>query len=180
MPGSRFNKFYMEENKSTEVDLAVQLESERQARLAVEDRLAIAEVEKDNYKTVALKRKGKLDNDDNFFGENDEADIERVIGGKVAQTQREREIAREIDTAKNEARKANEKLAEVLRAKDMKPDAGIGAAAGGGQEVKDGIFSAAQEAEMKTRWTKRGYSEEAQTRMLDSEKKSVLSRRSIS
>ena len=168
-----------EEVKGAENDLAAQLEAERQARLAVEDKLAITEVEKENYKTVALKRKGKLENDDNFFGDNDEADVEKVIGSKVAQTQKEREIARQIEIEKQARLKAESALAEVLRANDNKPTDGVGASSGGGQTVGDSIFSDAQVDALKQRWTIRGFSEEQQVRMLEQEKKNALARRQM-
>lgn len=161
------------------VDLSAQLETERQARLAAEDRAAIAEAKSDNYKVVALKRKGKLDNDVDFFGDKDEADIEKVIDANVAQTQREREAQRKVEAAERAAKIANDKLAEVIRAQDNKPAGSVGASSGGGQEVKDGIFSEAQEANMKSVWTHRGYSEEAQKRMLETEKKNALARRQL-
>lgn len=168
-----------DEVKGAEVDLVAQLETERIARQEAEDRLASTSVERDNYKTVALKRKGKLEDDEKFFGDNDEADVERIVADKVKQTQSERENARRIEKAEAEARAANEKLTEIIRAQDNKPAGVIGTSAGGGQVVADGIFSQAQEAAMKQRWTIRGYSEEAQTRMLEVEKKNALSRRNL-
>ncbi len=158
-------------------DLSAQLETERQARILAEEQTKIAKVEAENWKQVGLRRKGKLEGDESFFGDNDVDDIEKVINGKVAQTQRELEIARQIESEKQARLKAEEKLAEVLRAKDNTPPAPTSGADGGDQKVPDGVFSEAQVANFTAVWTKRGYSEDMQKRMLETEKKNALARR---
>lgn len=167
-----------EEVKGVE-DLSVQLEAERQLRIELEDKLAVASVEKDNYKIVALKRKGKLENDENFFGDNDEKDIEASVAKQIAQTQREREVSRQIESEKLLRLKAESALAEVLRAKDNKPAGSVGGSSGGGQEVADGVFSENQIASLENKWTRMGFSEEQKKRMLDTEKKNALARRAL-
>lgn len=162
------------------VDLAAQLEVERIARQQAEDRARVAEEVGNTWKDVGLRRKGKLEGDDNFFGDHDVQDVEKVVEQKRLATLKDIETQRAIETEKARALAAEKKLEEVLRAKDLKPESGVGSASGGGQEVKDGIFSAAQEADMKARWTHRGYTPEQQARMLDTEKKNALARRNIS
>lgn len=160
-------------------DLAAQLEAERQARQEAEDRAAVIMEERDNYKTVALKRKGKLDNDEAFFGDHDESDIEKTVGAKVSLKQSQLETQRKIAQAEAEAKRAKDALAEVIRAQDNKPASPTGGGSEGGQVVKDSVFSDEQLAELTDRWTKRGYTKEAQERMLVSEKKAALARRAI-
>ncbi len=169
-----------EEVKGAEVDLAAQLEAERQARIAAEERATLAEVKATNWEQVGLKRKGKLEGDESFFGEDrDVDDVKRLIDGKVAQTQKEFEISRQIDAEKRRAEKAESALAEVLRAKDNKPEGALGASSSGGQEVKDSVFSENQLAGLTAKWTKMGFNEEAQKRMLEQEKKAALARRAL-
>ncbi len=165
--------------ENTGADLAAQLEAANTARQEAEDRAAVLATERDNYKVVALKRKGKLEDDTNFFGDHDEADVEKLIGEKTTMVQKEREATRKLEAAEAARLKAEGALAEVLRAKDNVPGASVGAAAGGGQAVGDAIFSDAQVGALQNKWTRMGFSEEAQKRMLETEKKSALARKSV-
>lgn len=171
-----------EEVKGAEgqLDLSAQLDAERQARQAAEERAAIAEVKANNWEVVGMKRKGKLEGDENFFGEDkDVDDVKKMIDGKVAQTQRELEIARQIESEKQLRIKAEGKLSEVLRAQDNKPAGAVGASSGGGQKVEDGVFSETQIASLENKWTRMGFNEEQKKRMLETEKKNALARRAL-
>ena len=183
-PGNELNNFNMTDNNGAVVepvvDLAAEIARIEQEKALMAQELELTKVREANYKDVALRRKGKLEGDESFFGEHDVEDIEKTVAQREAEVRQRLETERIIKQKDEELRKANLKLEEVLRAKDMKPESGVGSSSGGGQEVKDGIFSPAQEEEMKAKWTKRGYSAEAQARMLDAEKKNALARRSIS
>lgn len=181
MPGNELKNF-MEEGKEVVVKsdmdlLQEKLVAEQSARVTLEDRLAVIEVEKENYKTVALKRKGKLENDDNFFGEHDEQDIEKKVASDAERIKAELEAARKLQESEARSAKLERDLSEIKTALDHKPASGLGASSGGGQEVKDSVFSEAQETALKQRWTSRGFNEDQQKRMLETEKRNALARR---
>lgn len=158
-----------------------QLLAESQSRIAaLEDQSAVLQVERDNYKVVALKRKGKLENDENFFADHDEKDVEQQVSDAAKRVQQEREATRALEIERARATKLETDLAELKKAIDNKPAGSLGAGGSGdGQEVKDNVFSEAQETTLKQRWTSRGYSEEQQKRMLETEKRNALARRAL-
>ena len=181
-PRNELNNFNMDEQKGAEgtVDLAAEIARIEQEKALIAQELEVTKVREANYKDVALRRKGKLESDESFFGEHDVEDIEKTVAQREAEVRQKLETERIIKQKDEELRKANLKLEEFFRAKDMKPESGVGSSSGGGQEVKDGIFSPAQEEGMKARWKGRGFNDEQIARMLDTEKKNALARRSIS
>ena len=169
----------MEEGKKVEgVDLAAELELARVARQELEDKNAVLSIERDNYKLVALKRKGKLENDEDFFGQHDEKDVEAQVSREVALSQKERDVQRQIAAEKEARQKAEKKASELQLAIENQSKGAVGGgASGGGQEVKDAVFSETQLNEMNARWQKMGFDEAARTRMMDAEKRKALAKK---
>ena len=162
-----------------QVDLAAKVAQIEQEKALLAEELELTKVREANYKDVALRRKGKLESDESFFGDRDVDDIEKTVSQREAELRQKLETERLIKLKDEEIRKANLKLEEVLRAKDLKPTNGVGTSSGGGQQVSDSIFSEAQVEALKQRWTIRGFTPEQQERMLEQEKKNALARRQI-
>lgn len=103
--------------------------------------------ERDNYRTVALARKGKLPADSELLGE----DFEELVKAKVQETLANTEISRIETEKKAETAKILKENAELRLALKNRPMSGIGSDAGTSSEVKDNVFSPAQIEVLKQR-----------------------------
>ena len=107
--------------------------------------------EKDNYKTVALKRLGKLDGDADFMG------VDKDSGLTVQEQVRAELLQREIDKIQAvkdlETRRLARENAELKLALKNRPNGSIGSGSGSGSstEVKDNTFSEAQLTDLRQR-----------------------------
>ena len=99
--------------------------------------------DRDNYRTVALKRKGKLPGDAEFFeGANETTGL--TVEEEVKKTLIEREINRLEDAKDIEARRLAKENAELRLALKNRPGESLGSGSGSSTEVKDNVFSPAQ------------------------------------
>ena len=124
----------VEETKPTEqeVDVIARLQ-EANAKLAEE---------RDNYKNVALQRKGKLPGDAEFFKESDNGELTVAEQVKLELINREMEQNRTAEKAEIERiRKENNELRLAIK---NRPSSSIGGDSGASSEVKDNVFSPAQ------------------------------------
>ena len=116
----------------------------------IREKLAKTEQERDNYKNVALKRKGKLPNDDAYFGNEDDEELtidERI---RLAVLDREVEIQRQAE--KDAQEKLIRENAELRLALKNRPSNSIGGSGSGETaSVKDNVFSEAQLQELTVR-----------------------------
>lgn len=112
--------------------------------------LARAEADRDNYKTVALKRLGKLPADAEFLDKEGKADLTVEEQVRIALLDREVEAAiKAKDVATDKLIKENSELRLSLK---NQPGSGLGS--GGsevGPEVKDNVFSEAQLVDLRKR-----------------------------
>jgi len=115
------------------------------------EKLAKAEEERDNYKTVALKRLGKLPGDAEFLakeGEDGELSVEERV--RIALLDREVEGAKQAEKiATDKLLKENSELRLALKNQPGSGQGGSGSSAG--PEVKDNVFSEAQMVELRKR-----------------------------
>ena len=94
--------------------------------------------ERDNYKAVALKRKGKLAEDDDFFAKEG---IDEFIEDKVKNILADKEIGKiqaEKDAQLKQIIKENSELKLALK---NRPGSSIGEGSGSSLEVKDNVFT---------------------------------------
>lgn len=106
-------------------------------------KIAKLEIERDNYKTVALKRLGKLPADSEFLGEAG-GDINALIEDKVKAALVDREISIETKAKEDEYRKIVRENSELKLALKNRPGSGTGGEGGSGGDVKDNVFSTEQ------------------------------------
>ena len=104
--------------------------------------------ERDNYKNVALARKGKLADDDDFFTK---PGIDEFIKDKVLEALSDKEIAQAQAAKDAEIKRLVRENNELRLANKNKPETSIGGGDGGGTEVKDNVFSADQVKSMEQR-----------------------------
>lgn len=113
------------------------------------EKLAKAEEERDNYKTVALKRLGKLPGDAEFLNKDGSGEL------SVAEQIRLELLNREVEKAQEETKKANEKLikenAELRLAIKNRPGSSIGGDTGSTSVVKDNVFTEQQLAALRAK-----------------------------
>lgn len=115
----------------------------------LQEKLAKAEEDRDNYKTVALKRLGKLPGDDDFVNKDASTDLTVAEQVRIALLDREVEEVRKAEKAEN-ARLLRENSELRLAAKN-RPGASLGGDSNGGPEVKDNVFSPAQIESLRAR-----------------------------
>lgn len=128
------------EAKAAEEALAI--ESAIDPITAKDEEIARLKEERDNYKTVALKRLGKLEGDADFMAVDKESGL--TVEEQVKKTLLDREIAR-IEQEKNaESKKLAKENAELRLALKNRPGSSIGGDSGTTTEVKDNVFSATQ------------------------------------
>lgn len=109
--------------------------------------------ERDNYKTVALKRLGKLPADSEFLAdESKESGL--TVEEQVRKILLEKEISRKEAEKDTEIRKIAKENSELRLALKNRPNAGIGGDSGSSSEVKDNVFSDAQLADLRNRATR--------------------------
>jgi len=113
----------------------------------LQEKLAKAEEDRDNYKTVALKRLGKLPGDDDFAGKSDGTELSVAEQVRIALLDREVEEVRKAEKAEN-ARLIRENSELRLAAKNRPGSSGIGGDSGASSAVKDNVFSEAQIAQL--------------------------------
>lgn len=113
-------------------------------------KIAELEIERDNYKNVALKRLGKLPGDKEFLEGEGKTQLttEEVVKDQLLQ--------REIDIAKTEREQEVKKIlkenSELKLALKNRPQGALGGDSGSsGVEVKDNVFSSQQIEELKKR-----------------------------
>lgn len=103
--------------------------------------------ERDNYKTVALQRKGKLPADSEVLGEGFDQFIEEkvktVLADKAINT-----ALQERDALYQNTLKENAELRLALK---NRPNGGLGSGSGDSPEVKDNVFSVEQLADLRKR-----------------------------
>lgn len=180
----------MDEKKKAEAEAAAKakIEADAAAKKAAEQAEIDAEVakeaakdeeikklteERDNYRTVALKRLGKLPADSKFLGE-EGTEMTAIIEERVKAALIDKELE-----AKENARKANEaKLvrenAELRLALKNRPGTPIGGGGGESSEVKDNVFSADQLEALKVKAVRLKVDPE---KFIESAKKNFLARR---
>jgi len=116
--------------------------AEKDALTLAQEKIAKIEAERDNYKRVALQRKGKLAADDEFFK------AETPTAQELADEVRMILLEREAETARQEEKEAIAKLqrenAELRLVAKNKPGSPLGGSSGAASEVKDNVFSDAQ------------------------------------
>ena len=108
----------------------------------IQEKLAKAEEERDNYKKVALQREGKLPADAEFFKEN-EGELSVAEQVRLALLDREVEQAQK---AKDETiQRLSKEVSELRLAVKNRPGSSVGGSGSGvSSEVKDNTFSEAQ------------------------------------
>ena len=109
---------------------------------AKDDEIAKLREERDNYKNVALARKGKLSADDDFFKKEG---VEEFIEDRVKTILADKELNKAQIERDNELRRIVKENNELRLAIKNRPGSSIGGETGGGSvEVKDNVFSAEQ------------------------------------
>ena len=111
----------------------------------LQEKLAKAEEDRDNYKKVALTRKGKLPGDADFFKEEGELSVAEQV--RIALLDRDVEKVREAEKLEN-ARLIRENSELRLAVKNRPGSSGIGGDSGSSSDTKDNVFSPAQIAEL--------------------------------
>lgn len=96
--------------------------------------------ERDNYKTVALARKGKLPADNELLGE----DFDEMLKAKVQEALVDTEINRMTNERNAETAKIIRENVELKLALKNRPGSGLGSDSGASGEVKDNVFSTQQ------------------------------------
>lgn len=117
----------------------------------IKEKLAKAEEDRDNYRTVALKRLGKLPGDAEFLG-NESKELSVAEQVKIALLDSEVEKVRASE--KIEIERIRKENAELRLAIKNRPGSSIGGSSGGGAEVKDNVFSEQQIVTLRARATK--------------------------
>ena len=147
-----------DENKVQEgVADAVVVEEIAPDSIALKDEeIAKLKKERDNYKTVALKRLGKLPGDAEFIEQSSDSGL--TVEEQVKQALIEREIAKAEAEKEAETRKLVRENAELKLALKNRPssDSLGGDTGANGVEVKDNILSATQISELTKRAEMRG------------------------
>lgn len=103
--------------------------------------------ERDNYKTIALARKGKLPADSELLGE----DFDELVKAKVQEALVNTEINRLDSEKKAETAKILKENTELKLALKNRPGSGLGSDSGTAQEVKDNVLTEAQIEALKQR-----------------------------
>ncbi len=113
-------------------------------------RIAELETERDNYKTVALKRLGKLPGDKEFL--EGEGKSQLTTEEIVKNTLLEREIASVQRERETEVKRIIKENSELKLALKNRPNEALGGSSGSsGVEVKDNVFSPQQIEDLKKR-----------------------------
>ena len=125
-----------------EVVVPVEVPSEKTELELVQEKLAKAEEDRDNYKAVALKRKGKLPGDAEFF---EEKEIELSVAEQVKIALLDREVENANKAKEILIQKQSKEISELKLALKNRPgSSGVGGDGGSSVEVKDNVFSEQQ------------------------------------
>ena len=116
----------------------------------VREELAKAQEDRDNYKKVALARKGKLANDSEFFAEGSETEL------SVAEQVRLALLESDVEKKQAEAKRAQDKLIKEnqelrLALKNQPSSTAGGSGSGSTATVKDNFFSETQLVQLRER-----------------------------
>ena len=103
--------------------------------------------ERENYKTVALKRLGKLDGDAEFMDKESGLTVEE----QIKQALLERELAQAEKDKDAEIARIKKENAELRLAAKNQPSQPIGGSTGGTTETKDNVFTEDQLADLRKR-----------------------------
>lgn len=147
----------MDEGKKEEV--VVSAETEPVVDIIAQKDAEIGKLKGDleNYKTVALKRLGKLPGDADYV-----AGMDEKTGLTIQETVNTALIEKELTLAEQDKNKEFNRVVkentELRLALKNRPDTGVGGGSGSGSttEVKDNVFSEAQIAELTKRATRLG------------------------
>lgn len=154
-------------------EVAVPPVEEKDELTLTKEALAKAEADRDNYKTVALKRLGKLPADAEFLNKEgaEELTVEEQV--RLALLDREVEAALKAkDAAADKILKENSELRLALK---NQPGSGLGGGSSEtGPEVKDNVFSEAQLVDLRKRATRIGADPE---KFIAQAKDAILARR---
>lgn len=169
-----------EEKQAAEAaEAAAKAKAEDEANAAVatltakDDEIAKLKEERDNYKTVALKRLGKLPGDAGFLETADEK-TGLTVEEQVRKVLLDREIAKAETDKDTERVKLARENAELRLALKNQPGASIGGGTGDTTEVKDNVFSSTQIEELKKRALRLGADPE---KFIENAKQNFLKRR---
>lgn len=125
-----------------------EIEAAEAAAAAKDEEIKKLREERDNYKTVALKRLGKLPADSEFLGEAGK-EIEGLIADKVKEALLDKELAAREREKDDNLKKLARENAELKLALKNRPGESLGNGGGDNLEVKDNVFSAEQIAELR-------------------------------
>ena len=114
----------------------------------LQEKLAKAEEDRDNYKAVALKRLGKLPGDEDF---GKDKDTELSVSEQVRLALLDREVEEVRKAEKEQLSKVLRENSELKLAFKNRPGSSIGGDSGASSEVKDNVFSIDQLSELKKR-----------------------------
>jgi hypothetical protein len=137
-----------EEKKAAEATAQAEAEAKLAEDIVIDpltlkdEEIAKLREERDNYKNVALARKGKLSADDDFFKKEG---IDEFIEDRVKTILADKELNKAQIEKDNELRRIVKENSELRLAIKNRPGSSIGGETGGGSvEVKDNVFSADQ------------------------------------
>lgn len=133
-----------EEIEKAKLEEEARLEAEKanDPLIKLQEENARLQEERDNYKKVALQRKGKLPGDTDFFKDTDDGELSVAEQVKLALLEREIEKTREAEKAEIERiRKENSELRLAIK---NRPGSSIGGDSGSSSDVKDNVFSVEQ------------------------------------
>lgn len=132
--------------KQAAIDAAEKAETDKDAEIAQ------LKKDRDNYRTVALKRLGKLPGDADFLDTADEK-TGLTVEEQVRKTLLDNEIARKETERQEENRRLAKENAELKLALKNRPDGAIGNGSGGNSPatVKDPVFTEGQLADLRRR-----------------------------
>lgn len=138
-----------DEKESVVVAPAETVVAEVDALTKKDEEIAKLKEERDNYRKVALKRKGKLPADEEFFAE--EGKEGPTVEDQVKLALMESELARKQQEREVEIHRITKENSELRLALKNQPGQSIGGDSGTSTEVKDNVFSAAQLEALKQR-----------------------------
>lgn len=113
----------------------------------LQEKLAKAEEDRDNYRKVALQRKGKLPADDEYFKDENELSVAEQV--RIALQDSEIENIRKQE--QQEKQRLIRENSELRLAIKNKPGSSIGSGGGNDLEVKDNVFNEKQLEELRKR-----------------------------
>lgn len=139
-------KINMNPEDNKEVEVIVPVVEEKSELELVQEQLAKAIEERDNYKNVALTRKGKLSGDADFFKEGNESELSVAEQVRIALL--ERDVEKTLEAERQAQAKLIRENTELRLALKNRPGSSIGGDSGSSSETKDNVFSVAQIAEL--------------------------------